>query len=646
MGEYRVSVERLKMSRIPAGLVWILPILGVFCFSWQPVGLTPGHGLDASWSAGLSMAIHMGIGFGNHLVFTYGPLGFLGTNQLWYASTGELSFLYLIAVRLVLAAAVYLAARRNYGTVGGFVIAVLVIATVGSDVAIAAFIVAIWFLEHPPSTRICDVLMVCGGALAAFELLIKASVGVALAVMVAVVASTWTGSRRRHVVAASSSFVLALLVGWMASGQSLSALPDYMRNSARIVSGYSSAMVVDEPTIRWEYTAAMIAFSFGLVCAVYSTIGALDRRRAGAVALWVAFAYFEFKEGFQRHDAPHGAIYFDAILGGFVAFRFRAGSRLIGLGLLGALLAFALAAQDQTLASAIDPSGNAEMAVTQIKQVLDPSERNRTIAAGRAEIVSTALLDTKTLALLQDKTVAVAPYESALAWAYRIRWMPLPVFQSYAAYTTGLDQLNANTVASGRAPERILLSASPGIDGRVAQFDEPLTERTILCRYQELYVGSWDVLGRGPNRCGQPVALSTVKAKWGQQVAVTAPPNDHTLVMVRIGGVQVGGLERLRTLVYKARERFVLIDGVSHRLVPGTAGDGLVLRAPAGVDFSPPFAVAPNATSISVELQGRQPGGHPITYSFYEVPVSVGPRYAPLQQESTGGALNTTAHSS
>ena len=636
--------SRLQAHRAGAQLsvAWILPVLGVFLLGWQALQLQPEVGLDNSWSAGLSMAIQMGIGFGNHLVFTYGPLGFLGTNQLWYADTGELALLYLIILRLALAAAVYLAARRSYGVLGGFLIAVLVISTIGSDVAIALLIAAVWMLQHPLQARTSTLLIACAGALAAFELLIKVSVGGELAVMVGVLALSMAGSWRRHVLAAAAGFGLMLLLGWEGSGQSLGALPDFVHNSARIISGYSSAMVLDERALHWQYPVALIAFLLGLGGALYATSGAPTRQRVGAVGLWVVFAFFGFKEGFQRHDVGHAAIYFGGLLGGFLAYRMRPGGRLIGLGLLGALLAFAFAAQNQTFSEVVDPFGNTEMAVTQIKQVLDASERNRTIAAGRADVIANMPLDAETLALVRGRTVAVAPYEAVLAWAYRLRWKPLPVFQSYSAYTSGLDQLDAATVASAGAPERILLTDAPGVDGRIGQFDEPLTERTILCRYRELHVGSVDVLGRGPNRCGRAVVVAVVKAAWGQQLAVPVPPK-HTLVIVHIGGVTVGGAERLDAFFYKARERFVLVNGVSHRLVPGTAGDGLVLRAAADVDFKAPFAVAPDAFSIAVRLQGSQPGGDPLTYAFEEVPVEPGPR-TPRPVETGPRTYRSRAH--
>jgi hypothetical protein len=49
------------------------------------------------------MAMHDGLTFGHQVVFTFGPLGFLGVNQLWFGDLAELSFVYLVLIRLALA---------------------------------------------------------------------------------------------------------------------------------------------------------------------------------------------------------------------------------------------------------------------------------------------------------------------------------------------------------------------------------------------------------------------------------------------------------------------------------------------------------------------------------------------------------------
>jgi hypothetical protein len=319
-------------------------------------------------------------------------------------------------------------------------------------------------------------------------------------------------------------------------------------------------------------------------------------------------------------------------MGGFLALRWREGSRLIGLALVTSLYIFAIAAQEpRSLSVILDPGGNARSAVSDIGDVASPSERAAIMARGRKAIELALTLDPATLRLLKDHTVHVAPYQAAVAWAYDLDWRPLPVFQSYSAYTTGLDQEDADALDSAWAPQRIVRNLDIGIDNRVLTFDEGLTNRTILCRYQELRTtGAWQVLGLGPNRCGAPVFLGTVRAGWYQKVPVPAPPNEHSFVFVRIGGVAVGGLERLTALLYKPSERFVVLNGTSYRLIERTATDGLILRAPGGVDFTAPFNLAPNSATIAVGKAGENTGtGLPISFSFYAQSVSVGPRFAP-----------------
>ncbi len=613
-----------------AGMWIALPVFAVL-LSWHAVALEPQPGLDNSWQAALHMALHNGITFGDHLVFTYGPLGFLSVPTLWYTDTGTIAFAYTVLIRFALVVAVFAGARRSYGPIAGFVCVLLV--ACASEVApetVPFVVFSVWVIDRVAGERRVMAFMAVGGAVAGLELLNKESTGIEIAVLALIVALAARGHRWRNVAITLCSLVVALLVGWIATGQRLGALPAYAHGAARIITGYAAAMSISEASLTWEYTAACVAFVFGLAAAFQMTSTATTRIRWGIVAVWVVFSFFEFKEGFVRHDSGHALIYFVALMGGFFAFRWRPGTQLVGLGLASALFVFTLAAEGSFVSTLVDPGGNASEAISQIREVAGKSERNAIMARGRAAIEAALPLDPQTLALLRGHTVHVGPYEAAVAWAYHLDWRPLPVFQSYTAYTTGLDQMNADALNSSSAPERILRNLDTGIDGRVLEFDEGDTNRTILCRYRELRTtGAWQVLGLGPNRCLPPVALETVHANWDQKVDVPAPPNDHSFVFVRIGGVAVGGLERVEAALYKPAIRMVLLDGESHRLVSGTATDGLLLRAPGGVDFTAPFNFAPNSLTIAVSKEGSsmESGTRPITFSFFSQSVSVGPRY-------------------
>jgi hypothetical protein len=495
--------------------------------SWHALPLEPQPGLDNSWQAALHMALHDGITFGHHLIFTYGPLGFLSVPTLWYSGTGVIAVLYTVLLRFALALALFLGARSTYGTVLGAIVALVVVGASGVAVEPVPFLVlCVWMVDRVSGSRQLLALMAISGAVAGLELLNKESIGIEITMLAIVTALGARGRPRDHLLVMFTALILALLAAWAATGQEWGSLPVYAHNAARIVSGYAAGMGLDDLSLVWQYPAGLVAFALGLVGAVKMTADGPTRRRWGIVALWVTFSFFEYKEGFVRHDEGHAMIYFVALMGGFLALRWSREDRLIGLGLLATLFAFAIATQTSSSRSVVfELSSNASLAVSQMEQVLSPSKRILIMQQGRTAIKRAYPIDQPTLSLLRGHTVHVVPYETAVAWAYDLHWRPLPVFQSYSAYTTSLDREDASALASARAPERILSNREPGIDGRVLAFDEGLTSRTILCRYRELRTTStWQVLGLGPNRCGPPVLMKEVHAGWYQSVPVPAPP--------------------------------------------------------------------------------------------------------------------------
>lgn len=619
--------------------VWVGVPLAIMLVCWRALPLKPMPGQGPSWQAALHMALHDGITFGNHLIFTYGPLGFLSVPTLWYSDTGIIAVLYTVLLCFGLALALFAGARRTYGTLGGAIVALVVmgvseaeITNRDSGIETVPFVVfGVWMIDRVSGSRERLALMAVGGATAGLELLNKVSIGIEITAMALVVALAARGRRRDHVIVTLAALIVGLLAAWSAAGQDWGALPAYARNAAQVISGYAPAMGFEASGLGWQYIAGLLAFACGLAGALKMTADdPTTRRRWGIVALWVVFCFFEYKEAFIQHDHTHGAIYFIALMGGFLALRWKRTDWVIGLSLTGTLCVFAVAAQGRPILKVDDPAANVSSAISQLGQVSSPSKRASIMARGRRAIEAAYPIDQSTLGLLRGHTVHVAPNQTAVAWAYRLKWSPLPMFQSLTAYTTGLDQTDAAFLNSAHAPQRILRNREPELTGRIEAFDEGLTTRTILCRYQELRTTeAWQVLALGPNRCGATVPLGTVHAGWNQQVPIPAPPNEHSFVFVRIGGVAVGGLERLVALLYKPAERMVLLDGISHRLIAETAADGLILRAPAGVDFTKPFNLAPDRSTIAVGERGRgSGGGKPITYSFFAQSVSSGPRAA------------------
>ena len=86
---------------------------------------------------------------------------------------------------------------------------------------------------------------------------------------------------------------------------------------------------------------------------------------------------------------------------------------------------------------------------------------------------------------------------------------------------------------------------------------------------------------------------------------------------MRIHGVQVAGLGLVEATLFRSRERFVTLNGVVHQLVPGTAGDGLLLSVPSDADYPGGYRLAPNPHTISAGIVNVTAPSRVVTYSFY-----------------------------
>jgi hypothetical protein len=377
----------------------------------------------------------------------------------------------------------------------------------------------------------------------------------------------------------------------------------------------------EQPGLGWQYWTALPA-ALILVAATLSETRMAPRAPRGAMLVLLGLVGFlTFKEGFVRHDTHHADTFFPIVLAVGATFtwqRRRAQPLLLSLAALGG---FTLAAYGVGLGDLMRPRARLTALADSAHVVASQSERVAVANRGRRGIVALDPISPELLATIGRATVAVEPEETAFAWAYHLNWRPLPVLQLFSAYTRTLDDADRDLVASSRAPRFILYENGRGIDGRNGQWESPAAMLEILCRYRGVRVdGGWALLERASDRCGRTRPLATVTARSGRPVRVPAPVTARSLVAVRVHGVEVAGLEHVRAFVHRALQRAVVLDGGRRfRLVPGTAGDGLLLSAPAGVDFPPPANLSPQASTIAAEVVGGAP--RQVRYEFVEVPL-------------------------
>lgn len=189
-------------------------------------------------------------------------------------------------------------------------------------------------------------------------------------------------------------------------------------------------------------------------------------------------------------------------------------------------------------------------------------------------------LSPKIVADLRTKTVNAIPW--AISWVVEnhLRWDPMPIAQTYSAYTPYLDHLDARQLASPSGASRIVVSFTE-IDRRYLVWDPPAVWGTVLSRYScSATQGESAVLDRSSPRWRGLAPIGSATAHLGQWLSVPTAPGKYEFADIDIASSPVGAVAGLLFRQTPIFANLRLSNGQqidSVRVVAGTAGDGLYL---------------------------------------------------------------------
>jgi hypothetical protein len=488
--------------------------------------------------------------------------------------------------------------------------------------------------EWSPRLRLAFAMV--AGVLAGMQLLGSLRAGPVLFVMALAVLLGLPG-RRRTLPAFAAALVVSFLVFWFATGQGLGNLDDYALNTASVLSGYSSSMVYVLPGRWWQFPGYALGIAALAVLAIAAGRHWDAPRRAGLLVMVAAVAFLMFKHAVVRSSPGSAGVCLAALLAIGLALAPHV-RRPLAAGAIILLAGLTYIGNQEGFSSVtFDFQARSESFITQLKEMVKPGALAEQQLAGREAMQAYYALTPRQLALLRSGSVHVASLEAGAAYAYELDWNPLPVFQQYTAYTERLDRLNAAKLESSSAPDRILWENAPAvdptfvnvrpfpgtIDERVPAWDSPAEMVQMLCRYRvEGWDKRWAVLRHSPDRCGRERPLSSVVAADGESVHLPATRPDEALV-VRVDGLGVSGLERLRALLFRAARRHAMFDRHTWNVIPGTASDGLLLRVPRWADYPGPFALSSKTASVGFEAESASLafGSGKLTLKFSALPL-------------------------
>jgi hypothetical protein len=566
------------------------------------------------------MAIAQGLHQGRDLVFTYGPLGFLGFPVLITSATGIAAFAFALVTHVALVA---IALRTALDRIA-WPAAVLVAGVVGAapvpvaDVPVLVVMAgAIWVLR---SDRLVQGawLAALAGVVSAVELLVKLNDGIVCLVVAALAAWRIRPGGVRAELVFLTGFAGALLGLWRATDSAYADLPEWTRLSLHLIRSYDQGM-------QLQGSDAILAVGLLLFCVLVALAVIEGRRLGGArgAALGVALCVFAlafFKEGFVRDDRDHYVIYFGAVavivllmarrtamwnlaapLLAAVAFGATGASGGFATALLLLLLTWTVLARlrpprrvDAVLAVctglllvafaslSVHRFDAPLHAVKEVRVLASGKRRAAEIAAAKARVRWETAIPRPLVRELQGHTVDVEPWGATIAWAYGFAWRPEPLLESYAAYDETLDAFAAHGLAAHGA-SRILLQQDDAMDAQNPVWEAPRLVFTEICDYRQIATSTfYSVLARSGDRCGAPRLLSSVAAGRGDWVQVpAAPPGELVYATIRFPHTAA---DSVRTALLRAPTQWVDVSRApgspSGRVELVESSGPLVMRAP------------------------------------------------------------------
>ena len=481
---------------LTAGLLWLLLL--------NFTARVPLPEQDSSWMTVMTEAAVRGWRFGPEVIFTYGPLAFLGTGtyapELFWTR-----WIYQIIAKAFIVTVVLRVAWRlpvvDRGVFLGLVVCnslldpeTLLYVTTSWETLyfLTLVLLGLLFCQDTKFSRFDRVLAWSGLPFAASASLMKSTYLVlSLCVLGCVILNGWVRPRERRELRWGPSllFVACFILFWVSWGQKLGDLPGYLLGAADIVVGYAS-MGYRADTL--PLCLALLLASAALIQLVLLWARSPDRRMGlTRVALLAGGLLMAWKQGFTRADAFHVQIFISYVVLAVAmtpAFFIQGWSPLWHRLTLVATLCAAFYALDSKLPDSWErmPSRLGQHLLRNSVWLFWPGEGRREMDRIMTNQRDSLALP-KVQAAVGRATVGVFGYEQAIAILNELNFRPAPMIQGYQVNTPRLAAMNAVHYRSERAPEYVLFKLQ-ATDDRIPTLDDATALPELWLRYQPVLV--------------------------------------------------------------------------------------------------------------------------------------------------------------
>lgn len=468
-----------------AGLcIALLLVVASFRTYWIP----PSPGLDASWVWAINTAGPATFAFGEAVVWTWGPLGYLlfteGVKENLHASAWAafaLSSLMLVPV-------LWRVARGcPPWQMATFALAYLLAIACGAlPEHVPVFVMVMWTGLALTEGWMPAVAVL--SAMAAVGLFVKLSLGVIGYALLALTGLTLAMQRRRgwFVWGLVCLFINVALLAVLGSAL-FATSADFVRwlhGSQQIVAGYDEAVSLSGAAS--ERNVALLLMAANAVAWAVLRLNRAPLAALMAACSFVVFAFF--KHGFVRHDPPHFISFAVAMLGLSAIWLLFARAReerwcsgsVLSVTLIGLL---SVHGGRPLLRAEVADGITGRTAVGMLAAALHPARTTAEHTTASAECLAPLRLPESFLSTVGGGRLMPLPYELNYCAANPVTCVPPATLLLYSTFTPWLDAWNAERIGPSLPPTHLLVEYF-SIDSHHMLWDAPLMWQRILARYE------------------------------------------------------------------------------------------------------------------------------------------------------------------
>jgi hypothetical protein len=579
----------LTADRPSAGWVVLFLITYITVFSVSGTTL-PTMNLDDSWQVVLEYAVVKNMQFGTDIVFTYGPLGYLGTSISKGLLGTQRIVSAFIGAGITAWAVVFLAMKMpkpsNYLFIGCF----LFLSETGFMEHYAYLVMAACSLlllgewqKHKTVAAAFIIALV-------FVSLIKFTLFLAAVVTLLVCCSVQAGKRNYKTSLLIALFFSAVFVVlWLATGQDPAHIRPWIKGSMEISGGYTEAMsLVPKPGVLAASIAAYLLFLTALL------FRAASEKRSpatiGFLLLAAMYVFLSWKHGFVRADDHVQSFYL------FLPVAFGLLQVAPGNSPLSHKVRTTLYLLNIVTICLCLWAGSLQRADFKNKILTYPDtlQRHARLVFAAATGAIPHLNQKKSAgtlpgpqfdlprirALVGRDTVDVFSHAQLAALENNLNYRPRPVIQSYSAYTPYLQDLNRAFYRSDKRPVWLLFKLQ-SIDKRFTALDDAPVLPYILKNY-EIVGAEGDFvllkLRRTPPADVRLTRIHEQEIAFGETLDLSRWNSMPVLMQVEMKPTAVG---KMIAFLYQAPPLAIhSVSGaqqMSHRFIPALAHHGFMV---------------------------------------------------------------------